>query len=782
MEGSMTSVASLPNENEVRADFVINGIVSHKEELNGQHPIFNLKQPFNGSEEYKPPSLFNEITDFCNSLADVPTETICSGTDLFEDCYTHIADATLLDENLTLAEDDATEFSDAHSATPLQSDLSSAEASPKKTRGLSKSMMTKQRRNLAKERYKTYTVAAEMVMREEGEKLRESSEATEDYRTARLTPEMSVGDVTFVSPVDSEGSPKMTPKEKRQLNRSRFETQVLDEGITSMLQQPVIETPPPDVQTQSGDSNSAGSSPAQSPARTKLSIRRNFMQKRLENKDRFRTQTLSESSFSPDVSSASPPLINGEADIHFHLQQEADVVLRTLRDTNTQEELLDCETLSLVSNDDESEHNSGGSVNYRTYHKSWGFRKKYTYHRNSQDGLVNCEANLANDPETLPDLDVASDHSEDENEQKTVGKPKIVKPTVKPQENIVNEEQSKGIRGRRKPLYSRSNLENKMAPKNMKLAKTMTSNLVKNVTSTLKSGTALKSVIARQNKATGSKTPTVQSRISSGYGSRPVSSSSSAKTSPARTPSSKCSPKPVSAGAKQTAIPKGTPPMERQGTFTKDESSSGNASKTASKIPTPSSATKIPTFTSKIAKSLTPTTSKIPNSAKPPTARNGYVKSASSDRANKNMRVYNRSTSADSREPIRKLQASPSTQSLKNDARLQNGTVRKSSIPSPAQSKIASLWKKIEDTKKQPPKKDSRVWIQPDPEPEAPRLIRSNTFDNKDGVVLRSKTPDDSDPTKRVSRLGSFIIMDEDKDGVRLQQAILSGTAATNVV
>lgn len=224
LEGSMTSVASLPSENDIKADFVINGIIN-KEVQYSQHPIFNVKQPFNGSnyscelENINPPSLFNEITDFCNSLADIPTETICTETaDIFEDCYTHAAETTLQDENVTLA-DDITEFSDAHSATPILSDLSSAESTPKKTKNLTKSMTTKQRRNLARDRYKTYTVAAEMVMRQEGEKLRENAESTEESTMVQDPVDRSVNDTTYVSPTYSVTSPRLTPKEKRQLNR-----------------------------------------------------------------------------------------------------------------------------------------------------------------------------------------------------------------------------------------------------------------------------------------------------------------------------------------------------------------------------------------------------------------------------------------------------------------------------------------------------------------------------------------------------------------------------------
>lgn len=85
-------------------------------------------------------------------------------------------------------------------------------------------------------------------------------------------------------------------------------------------------------------------------------------------------------------------------------------------------------------------------------------------------------------------------------------------------------------------------------------------------------------------------------------------------------------------------------------------------------------------------------------------------------------------------------------------------------------SKIASLWKKIEDTKKQPPKKDDKKWIQSDPVSGPSPLIRSNTFENKSGVNLRDSTPKDENSSKRVSRLGSFVIMD-DEDPVTFQQS-----------
>nr|CAH7717003.1 unnamed protein product [Callosobruchus chinensis] len=808
MEGSMTSVASLPSEKEM------------------PHPIFNVKQPFGGSqfelENINPPSLFNEITDYCNSLADIPSEAIGTETELFEDCMTHLGDSTLK-EDATIADDEITEFSDAHSATP-DPPVSSAESTPKKTpsKPMSKSMMTKQRRNLARDRYKTYTVAAEMVMMEEGEKQKEScsgsGDKTENFVTTREDfSEKPIADITIDSTTYRVDQPRqLTPKERRQANRSRFETQVLDRAITSALQRSALEHPKKDGADQSCSSGEPSPTQQhQSPTRSKLSIRRSFIQKRMENKDRFKTQTLSESSFSPDSSTNSPPILadcNG-ADIHLRLQREADVVLQSLQtDARTvlsvdEHQLIECETLSLVSNDDDSECNFGGvssTVNYRTYNRSCSVKRISAdpTHTIESPVITNGQSTteLADDP--FPDFTGSDEVSDDENEHRMSSKPKIVKPYEKTEEPTLNEEeQVKGIRGRRKPLYSKSNI-NKIPPKSIKPAKTMTSNLVKNVTSAIKSSAPLKPFTSRQNKTVPSKQTTapVSSRKASGNNSRPVSNSSSPKTSPARVPQSRYSPKHTpsgsSAGTKQVGnIAKGTPLMERQGTFTKDDpvraqNGGGVVPRVTSRIPTPASLnTKIP----QLPQRPRPASVNIPRvpaagNSKPPTPRMP-AKSASTDRTVKTSRIYNRSTSADSREAAtaRRIQNSPSTQSLKGDGKTQNGAVKKSSIPSltnrsnsntslnsngstsakkQVTSKIASLWKKIDDAKKQAPKKDGRVWIQPQPEPEQvndpPRLIRSNTFDNKNGVVMRNhESNDETDSTKRVSRLGSFVVMDE---------------------
>lgn len=162
------------------------------------------------------------------------------------------------------------------------------------------------------------------------------------------------------------------------------------------------------------------------------------------------------------------------------------------------------------------------------------------------------------------------------------------------------------------------------------------------------------------------------------------------------------------------------------------------------------------------------------------------TKSISSDRASNSKGTSNsgstisRSSSADSRDSSNRLNNFPSNQSLKSETR--NGTTSKrSSLSNISQrsnsnsslvsngstskkqvtSKIASLWKKVEEQQKLPTKKDTRVWIQREKEvvePDSSRLPRSDTFDKKNGVTLRNKV---GNSTKRISRSGSFIVMDD---------------------
>ncbi|KAK5650606.1 hypothetical protein RI129_001635 [Pyrocoelia pectoralis] len=728
LEGSMTSVASLTSE-----------AVDVKQDQ--PNPIFNVKQPSNmlhlfsntsltDLENVNPPSFFNEITDLCNSLADIATENICSETEPFEDCNTHVNDT-----------DDVTLFSDAQSVTPIQSDLgSSTETSPKKTRALTKRMTPKQKRKLVQERYRTYTVAAEMVVSAE---LSSASEnCNSEYQTV---PEFS----------QDTSLKKMSPKEKRLNDRARYQTQVLPDAVTAELRKLCDKSDVPLTPTDS---------PRSSPGRSKLSIRRNFIQKRLENQDRFKTRTLSESSLSPDISSASPPA----NDLQSLVQKEAGRVLKKLHEASLHaDELLDCETLSLISNEDDSDINSGSPINYRTYTKNSSARNTIPVNSVSVENTPNV---------TVVEMETILD-----DESKTNLKPKIIKPDEKIQTVELNENvgEDKAIRGRRKPLYSKANVINSRIStrnNNIRPIRTITSNLVKNVTSVIKLGTNLKGVAAPKQQSIGIPKATVVQAKSlkppSGYqtaANKPATGLGKAMNGPLAG-SGKVMANSGVAPKHKTETKKSTPPLlERQGTFTKDEEA---AQPSKSRIPTPASNLPKPKPTSRIARAISQTNStvgktvaRVQNAITSRPVKSASTKSVSSDRAsnvrNTAVGVSNRSASADSRDTqLRRqnIQSSSSSQSLKSDnGKNQNGAVKRSSLINISQrsnsnssitsngssskkqvtSKIASLWKKVEEQKKQAPKKDTRVWIQRDKEEETPQMIRSNTFDSKDGVSLR---------------------------------------------
>uniref|UniRef100_A0A1Y1N4K9 Adenomatous polyposis coli protein n=2 Tax=Photinus pyralis TaxID=7054 RepID=A0A1Y1N4K9_PHOPY len=717
LESSMTSVASLTSE-----------AVDVK--LEQPNPIFNVKQPANmlhlfsntsltDLENVNPPSLLNEITDMCNSLADVATENICSETEPFEDCNTHMNDT-----------DDVTLFSDAQSVTPIQSDLgSSAETSPKKTRTLTKRMTPKQKRKLVQERYRTYTVAAEMVISAELGSL--SDNCNSEYQTV---PEFS----------QTESHKKLSPKEKRLNDRARYQTQVLSDAVTAELQKMCDKS---DVPLTPVDS------PQASPGRSKLSIRRNFIQKRLENQDRFKTRTLSESSLSPDISSASPPT----NDLQSLVQKEAGRVLRKLHEAHLHSDnLLDCETLSLISNDEDSDFNSGSPINYRTYTKNCTTQNTVAVNNVSVESSPTVQLQVV-------EAEIAS--GDDESKVK----PKIIKPDEKVVTEDANEE-VKGIRGRRKALYSKTNVANtRISTRNTNIRpiRTITSNLVKNVTSVIKSGTNLKGVASKQETVGIPKAPATQAKSlkpPSGYHTSKVGGGLGRAVNGPQAGLG-TAPKHKSETKKLTP----PPPLERQGTFTKDEEI---IQPTKSRIPTPASNLPKPKPASRIARAISQTNStvgktvsRVQNALTSRPVKSTAIKSVSSDRATNSRPTLTgnstRSSSADSRDAHMRrqnIQNSSSSQSLKSESgKKQNGAVSRSSPSTVSQrsssnssitsngssskkqvtSKIASLWKKVEEQKKQVPKKDTRVWIQRDRE-EVPQMIRSNTFESKDGVSLRS--------------------------------------------
>lgn len=289
--------------------------------------------------------------------------------------------------------------------------------------------------------------------------------------------------------------------------------------------------------------------------------------------------------------------------------------------------------------------------------------------------------------------------------------------TAATKEKTDTDQPNRGIRGRRKPLYNKTNNINTRPIKNI------TSNLVRNVTSVLKSNTPLKTGNAKQAPTSkGSILPVFNRVLKPPSGVKATANRNSPKTSsPVRT------------------VNYSKSKLERQGTFTKPEQ---DGTVNRSRIPTTAISGNAPI--SRISRAIMPTNSiasktvgrnqnvRGPAPPKNPTSRIAVAKSSSADRSATAKTTFNRSSSADSQDSAfnkrNNIQSSSSSQSLKSD----NG--KKSKRPSPTTpqrsnsnssivsngsakkqvtSKIASLWKKVEEQKKMVPKKDTRLWIQP---------------------------------------------------------------------
>ncbi|XP_044743174.1 uncharacterized protein LOC123305506 isoform X2 [Chrysoperla carnea] len=784
MESSMISVASITSEvafetATIKPDFIPNGVITtdvfdmeHKitSESKQPHSLINFigsaDFSFSDIENVNPPSYFNEH----HSIIDTSTnnDTICDDDtiDIFEDCNTH-NDPTLQKDDLT------TEYSDANSVTPLPSDFasSSAESTPKKVNRVNKRLTPKQRRQLTKERYKTYTVAAGLVIQEEPKRNFDTQvscpEPIVDSGKGSTVESEDHKDTTSSSDC-SEKRGKLTPKQRRQEDRQRFQTQVLDCN---------------QINGNQSDYTSLETDEKINSHRTKKTVK----QKRLEDKERFRTRTIIDDivSSSPDSSlpnADSPPHINplivGSDELHNMIQHEASRIVDKLNENV--DELLDCETISLVSNEeDESEHNSMNSVNFRTYHKSWGFSQKIPIIdslppqpiQNTQISST-VEQHQETSTSPLPDEIQSSDDDDDDNQGVKIAKPKIVKPGEQNENDEQPIEVVKGIRGRRKPLYNgqikRVSAVPKILPKN---TKTVTSNLVKNVSSNLKSSSSeikppTSNLINRQVKPINK----------NGFLKPPIKNTSpkriipTPRVIPTVTPPSRIAVKSsIPPPRKVETSPVKKPVLERQGTFTKEDGSGIiNASPTRTRIPLPSSSpskiakpvmkppviSKLPKTTNLPVKKPLTKSSSVGSSTRPksvPSVRSSSSRSSSIERDQLKRRSYGQTSSVD-------LRTSPSNQNLKsnlpkpnltqrsysNSSIPHNTNVRKkipvgvttTTAPAPSKeitSKIASLWKKVEMSRNQKvEKKDTRVWIQQQESPSSstsPRLLRSSTFE-----------------------------------------------------
>ncbi|XP_063230736.1 uncharacterized protein LOC134535524 isoform X1 [Bacillus rossius redtenbacheri] len=885
MENSMVSVASITSE--------VADSSSNKEHSNSEQSpassdaIFDLLRPaatimaevyaahcanMAGSvhttstsdclDNINPPSAFDEITDI---VAHEPgTETICSDTEMLMDDVAQPQD-----------EVDGTELllDGSRKSTPVQSAANSADSTPKKLLEKPKQLTPKQKRLLVKDRYKTYTIDGDEEIKE-----RNSQQIQMDKKESKdLNKTITVStdgdgehghllgrqeEQTYELMSKSPVSTKVTPKQRRQEDRERFQTRVLNKLPNGETEQGVVLDDIEDECLTYTFEENADSSFIMASCTSELQseeVVKTVKQKRAQARDRFQTRTLSEEMQAVCLETEQPPFTSfgtntyGDEkstlennyfgimseEIETLLERDANIVISSINETRRRNSessevqsddnvLLDCETLSLISLESESDHNATG----------YSRVKRFIGHSDSVDEepeVLTAEKNEQKEIANNEHLETESSGSEDEddfeNEYNINGprKPRIIKPGssegVKRDESletidddVTTQNSPKPVRGRRKALYS--NLSSKRSVP----------------ASSDKSRSSIPIVSGNAVNSSGGVRPTRASTLrQTGRGSAVVSHRSVSRTPPSSSGSGSprnTSPKtyksqkaqqreqkPKMSAAAKPPVARGSStsknasmkrnsvkldeaaavgtgevnpifrPPERQGTFTKDEPSTPNtlkmfipspsSSPTKTRIPVPSSDKPVAQKQKKqTAPKSAPAATNRPQLRREMTRQSPRVSAQA--RMNKALSQDcssigrgNKSTTAPGRNPNRKSCVSNIRPSLSNQSLNSNEgkSGRKSMLGGSQQSssncslnstssvpagknsstkkevtsKIASLWKRVEESKaKQNAMKDNHVWITAEcgtpvqgtcespPKPSPPKLVRSSTFE---GIV-----------------------------------------------
>ncbi|XP_077289058.1 uncharacterized protein LOC143913256 [Arctopsyche grandis] len=733
MENSMISVASIVSE----AVEIVNG--------NSSGVVFDLKQPVSAMhilsngyssiniENTNPPSLFNELTEstleFENSIND-------------DNCTTY-----LLNSNADTTQDI---FQSPMSSEVRNSNIDLGIAKENST--TRKSLTPKQRRQLTKDRYKTYTIASEIGVTGEadGGMLSKSdlSNLSNNYAVEN----------NEAQPSSNERKNRLNPKQRRQEDRARYQTQTVCTSNLYPVSEPV----------ELLDTANKPSSDEIKPNEMKKSIK----QKRIENSERYRTRTLDDqipsdfltsdiqancSKFSETAISLTPiPSSNMSDYSHSELAKDATRAFECLQmqsiDDSTVD--LDCETMSLVSEDD-AELNS---LRLRTFTKSF---RNYLPVIESPTAVDICiEKNLKNldvsshtiiDANNLVNFDQNSEilndcnsiecdqnsgtesadqnvYSDSDGESQLKSKPRIVKPesikkiVITSSNGSLNLDETtpKGIRGRRKAPYVspyKRNEVNRKSPAKIVIGAKTFKGTMNNVITKGTNISCKSSFTMKKYSNPTSKTCNIAYVKSADKLNSKGCSPSKKKTSQNGEEIQQSAPKP--------------PTLVRQDTFTKEDSTLLCMTKVSpkpvekrnnlnSKLVKPASVVKNSVNTSP---SKLPQPPSRPNAYKsPPGKTNGEsVKNAPVKSSNisipkvspsklKNSTSNQSLQSNDSVKTVTLVPKSNATPKYSSNSSLNSATSSKTSVKD-ITSKVASLWKKVEQNKKVNLKPDVRVWI-----------------------------------------------------------------------
>ncbi|EFN86669.1 Adenomatous polyposis coli protein [Harpegnathos saltator] len=848
MENSMLSVASITSE-------IADSREQDSHSLTGSDPVvFEMLKPvanvlsitcmrYTGEgmqssasnslseclENINPPSLFNEVSEMDESTVEATTDTLCSDT-LCIDTELHtdeVAVHSIVAEVIDEAENDTDE-----EATPISSECvsSSAESTPKKR--LYKSHLTpKQKRNLTKERYRTYTIAAEIVKKEEERRKQEATgEGHNKVPRGKCSP-----------------FSKLTPKQRRQEDRARFQTQVLENPFpdltAALINKEEARRRRRRVASDDPVEKQEVVSPTKSsiPTLTKLPVCRALRKKRgdsQESKERYRTRTLNDSeavfkemescnpaSNANAAAAADEGRANAHEEIHTMVQQNTLNLNESgkANKNSVAEEILRRETcIALTSNESESDRNlrmrfvNGLSKKLIGSQQAVNDDAQTPTTKHSDDEEIQCENSAGNVAREDLDYPVESAGSSDEEgsncgdeeqqEPRETKRPRIIKPGMPGRDasadsNATDKSEPgspKAIRGRRKALYSNpitrkptpqsSPLKQANPVSGIPIGRSNTSPIVRATrATTLRQSNNSTSVATKDSTKiitpfTDAEKRTRNAAAMSKRASVPQKGSSLTFTKSTKrhsTPPACSSNFPNDGKLSEASVGSPFKPLERQGTFTKDEPEVENA-------PTVHSASASPVKT-KIAKPLKGVSAKVCSAApgkskisvkahqayQPKITKANSAEKVQSPKglpllvAPRKVSSSGKTTSApakavlsgnanaaqngDSGKTFRKVGPLGPQRSNSNSSIISNasaaagvGQQNRAKLAKEATSKIAGLWKKVEENKNKQrfEKPDTRQWIRPAnsatevdaapvacSQPQAFRLFRSSTFE-----------------------------------------------------
>lgn len=706
MESSMVSVSSIVSE-----------VAEFREKT---QVVFDFKQPiqdfplcntfntvFQDLDKVNPPSLFDEMAE---STMEIEQTTV---NQVYDDCVSTLNVVTDIP-------------SGSENCTPLPSDVSSVESTPKRQR--SNYLTPKEKRHISKDRYHTYTITDSVT---ENENLVLEVESEEFLTWTKSESDKSDDYVTATSEIKSRR--KVSAKQRRQEDRARYQTQTVD--INNILTQETSQPKVVDPQIEN--------------LKQRLAAKKTMKQKRVEDAERFRTRTFSvDIPPSPTFVTKDANFENVETTTGYDSLSSNELNHQQLLDERQKDDDVSSRDADSGHNDDDFELNS---AQMQTYTKSFRNYLPVIESPTAVDlcvvnNLKNIEMtasyrkNVQSDKNNPSSSDFASYEGDSNSEDKVQSesdtesplsrpKPKIIKPEIRrdlsldSNESVEKDEAPKAVRGRKKAMYVSPYRRNPPARK----------------------------PAATPAKPTPKTTPTTKGLAN------PAKAHTSAKTpnkpSPSKPPSANTSPKkslpsksPTKIGQqKAIAIPlvAAKPlPLERQGTFTKE------STVPPKDLPVPDRKSSVP----RAGKASTPTKPGVTTSPSRLPQLNRYSRTTLT-KSNSNPKQTKLTATKRPSEPSIKnsasnlsLQSSESGKTVTLTRGSRQGST--SSVNSQSsktntkdvESRIASLWKKVEQSKTQPKKPDKRVWIDSD-KTEPPRLIRSSTFEGQPKQSQMTTTP-----------------------------------------